>query len=199
MIELVFASNNPNKVREIQNLLGSDYKILSLRDLDPNCDIPETASTLEGNALQKARYVKQRFGYNCFADDTGLEVEALNGQPGVHSARYSGNLSNFNNENARTQANIDKLLANLKDKPNRKARFRTVIALIEGDKETLFEGIVEGEIDTQREGTDGFGYDPVFKPEGSERSFAQMGLDEKNKISHRARAMNKLVAYLQSK
>ena len=188
-MEIVFASNNLNKIREINNVLGNSFKLLSLRDIGMEEDIPENEATLEGNALLKARFIHNATGMNVFADDTGLETEALNGDPGVHSARFAG-------ENKDSEANIDKLLALLEKKTSRKARFRTVIALILDGKEHLFEGTVAGEIITERRGKMGFGYDPVFLPEGRKLTFAEMDLDEKNKISHRARAFAGLKAFL---
>ena len=188
-MEIVFASNNLNKIREINNVLGNSFKLLSLKDICMEEDIPENEATLEGNALLKARFIHNATGMNVFADDTGLETEALNGDPGVHSARFAG-------ENKDSEANIDKLLALLEKKTSRKARFRTVIAIILDGKEHLFEGIVEGEIITERRGKMGFGYDPVFLPEGRKLTFAEMDLDEKNKISHRARAFAGLKAFL---
>jgi XTP/dITP diphosphohydrolase len=188
-MELIFATNNQHKALEISSLLGGSLEVKSLADLDYTDEIPETGETLEENALQKARFVHQRWGKNCFADDTGLEVDALNGAPGVFSARYAG-------EEKDSAANIRKLLEELQDRDNRKARFRTVIALIIDDREMLFEGIVEGQILKTPEGSDGFGYDPVFKPDEANLSFAQMPLNEKNLISHRARAMNKLTDFL---
>lgn len=188
-MELIFATNNANKVREINEVLGNSFTLNSLRDYCFTDDIPETSDTLEGNALQKARYVYERIGKDVFADDTGLEVEVLDGQPGVHSARFAG-------ENKDPEANIDKLLMMLEGKTNRKARFRTVIALITDGEEHLFEGIVNGEIISERRGTDGFGYDPVFVPENGGLTFAEMPLHEKNKISHRARAFGKLKEFL---
>ncbi|RCW31984.1 non-canonical purine NTP diphosphatase [Marinilabilia salmonicolor] len=188
-MELIFATNNQHKALEISSILGGSLAIKSLGDLDYTDEIPETGETLEENALQKARFVHRRWGKNCFADDTGLEVDALNGAPGVFSARYAG-------EEKDSAANIRKLLEELQDQDNRKARFRTVIALIIDDREMLFEGIVEGQILKTPEGSDGFGYDPVFKPDEANLSFAQMPLIEKNLISHRARAMNKLTDFL---
>lgn len=163
-------------------------EILSLKDIDCDDDIPETADTLEGNAIIKARWVKNRYGYDCFADDTGLEVEVLNGAPGVYSARYAG-------DGHDSQANMKLLLSNMMDKDNRKARFRTVVALIEGDDERLFEGIVNGFITNEPKGTSGFGYDPIFQPEGHDVTFAEMNAEEKNSISHRGRAVAKLIDY----
>jgi XTP/dITP diphosphohydrolase len=191
-MELLFASNNSHKVTEINNILGNSFVLKGLKDAGITEDIPETAPTLEGNALQKARYVHEKTGRDVFADDTGLEVESLNGMPGVNSARFAG-------ENKDSDANIDKLLLMLKGKENRKARFRTVIALIIGGEEHLFEGIVEGTIISDRRGREGFGYDPVFVPEGRDITFAEMPLTEKNKISHRARAFEKLRAFLMSR
>lgn len=189
---IVFATNNEHKLSEVRSIVGDKIDILSLADIDCNDDIPENADTLEGNALQKAEYIFQKYGFSCFADDTGLEVEALNGQPGVHTARYA-----FADHND-PQANVDKLLDEMKEKSNRRARFRTAITLIlqEDGKPQLFEGIVEGEIATERRGTDGFGYDPVFIPEHREKTFADLGPEVKNTISHRARATKKLVDYL---
>ncbi|WP_010662215.1 non-canonical purine NTP diphosphatase [Marinilabilia salmonicolor] len=188
-MELIFATNNQHKALEIKSLLGKSMNIKSLSDLNFTDEIPETGKTLEENALQKARFVHQRWGKNCFADDTGLEVDTLNGAPGVLSARYAG-------EEKNSAANIRKLLKKLEGQNNRKARFRTVIALIIDEKEMLFEGVVEGRILENPKGKDGFGYDPVFKPNEADLSFAQMPLAEKNLISHRARAMKKLTDFL---
>lgn len=190
MKKLVFATNNAHKLDEIRAILGNKMEILSLNDIDCHADIPETADTLEGNAALKAQYIYKNFGLDCFADDTGLEVEALNGAPGIYSARYAGG------EGHDSEANMKKLLAEMEGKENRKARFRTAICLIEDGKEHLFEGIVNGEIIQERRGGSGFGYDPVFVPEGYTETFAEMGNDEKNKISHRARAVAKLCDYL---
>ncbi len=190
-MEIVFASNNKNKIREIKSVLEDSFTLLSLADLGLEDDIPEDENTLEGNALHKARTIYSATGKNVFADDTGLEIEALDGQPGVHSARFAG-------DDKDSAANIEKVLALLGKSNNRKARFRTVIALILGGKEYLFEGIVSGLIIDEKRGTMGFGYDPVFVPEGGSLTFAQMGLDEKNKISHRARAFEKLRLFLSS-
>lgn len=189
---LVFASQNENKIREIHGILGNSFKIMGLKDLDIVDDIPETQDTIEGNALQKARYVHDMTGSNVFADDTGLEVEALDGLPGVHSARFAG-------EDKNSDANIDKLLKMLEGKDNRKARFKTVIALIYHNEEYLFEGIVDGSIIFERKGTEGFGYDSVFVPDGSPVTFAQMSFEEKNNMSHRARAFEKLRSFLKDK
>ncbi|MFV0592321.1 MAG: non-canonical purine NTP diphosphatase [Draconibacterium sp.] len=188
-MELVFATNNRHKVKEIQTILGEEFKLLSLKDIGCNEDIPEEQETLEGNASQKAFYVYNKYGYNCFADDTGLEIEALNGEPGVYSARYAG-------EEKNPEANMQKVLTKLAKINNRNARFRTVISLVINGKEVLFEGIVNGEILTEKRGGAGFGYDPVFKPDEKNQSFAEMELSEKNKISHRGRAVQKLVEYL---
>ena len=189
--EIVFATNNLHKLSEIREIIGDKFKILSLSEIGCNEDIPETASTLEGNAEIKARYVKEHYGYDCFADDTGLEVEALNGAPGVLSARYAGEAHD-------SQANMDLLLKNMRCEENRNARFRTVIALLVNDELTLIDGIVEGEIMLEREGEGGFGYDPIFKPIESEFTFAQMSSEEKNKISHRGRATAKLIEKLEN-
>lgn len=186
--KLVFATNNRNKLIEVQAMLP-DYELLCLEDIGCTEEIPETADTLEGNALLKATYVKDRFGFDCFADDTGLEVTSLNNEPGVYSARYAG-------EGKDSNANMDKLLTNLSSESDRSARFRTVIALISNGETHYFEGIVNGEILHSKQGNDGFGYDPIFQPEGFNVSFAEMTLQEKNKISHRARAVNALINYL---
>jgi XTP/dITP diphosphohydrolase len=188
-MELVFATNNQHKLREINHVLGDSFKLLSLADIGMEEDIPETEPTLEGNALQKARYIYKATGLDVFADDTGLETEALNGEPGVHSARFAG-------ESKDSGLNIDKLLLLLGDNPNRKAQFRTLIALILKGREYIFEGKVKGNILTERRGKEGFGYDPVFMPDGSSLTFAEMDLSEKNKISHRARAFEKLRKFL---
>jgi XTP/dITP diphosphohydrolase len=188
-MKLVFATNNPHKLKEIQPLLGEQITLVSLNDIGHLNDLPEEQETLEGNASQKAKYVYDHYGLNCFADDTGLEVEALNGMPGVYSARYAGDDKN-------PQANINKLLKELNGATNRKARFRTVISLIIDGREKRFDGIVNGEIIDYMRGTEGFGYDPIFIPEGYNITFAEMPLDEKNKISHRSRAINKLAEYL---
>lgn len=188
---IVFASNNEHKVKEIKSILGNSFTLRSLSDLKITDDIPEEEPLLEGNALAKARYIYKVTGMNVFADDTGLETEALNGLPGVHSARFAG-------EGRDPSANIDKLLHLLENSENRRARFRTVIALIFKNKEYLFEGIVNGNITLDRRGKEGFGYDPVFMPEGKNLTFAEMNLDEKNTISHRARAFEKLKEFLTS-
>ncbi len=189
-MEIIFATNNDHKLHEVSEYLKHTYKIVSLKEIGCFDDIPETADTLEGNALLKARYVHERFGKDCFADDTGLEVEALNNAPGVYSARYAG-------ADKDAGANMRKLLAELSDEPNRKARFRTVIALIKGGKEYLFEGEVRGIILHEPKGVNGFGYDPVFMPENYDKSFAELDLSVKNTISHRANAVKKLVEFLQ--
>ena len=191
-MKIVFATNNKNKLKEIREILGDDFEIVSLKDIGCDVDIPETADTLEGNALQKAQYVWKHYHLNCFADDTGLEVEALGGAPGVHSARYADGTDHD------SEANMRKLLTELGDNDNRKAQFRTVIALILKGKTTLFEGIVEGRIDREKHGTEGFGYDPLFIPDGYDQSFAELGMDIKNHISHRARAVAKLAEYMKS-
>nr|WP_239469666.1 non-canonical purine NTP diphosphatase [Bacteroides caecigallinarum] len=190
MKKLVFATNNAHKLEEIRAILGDKVEILSLNDINCHADIPETADTLQGNAALKAQYIYENYGLDCFADDTGLEVEALNGAPGIYSARYAGG------EGHDSEANMKKLLSEMQDKENRKARFRTVICLIEDGKEHFFEGIVNGSIIRERKGGAGFGYDPVFMPDGYSETFAEMGNDEKNKISHRARAVQKLCEYL---
>ncbi|HEX2977207.1 MAG TPA: RdgB/HAM1 family non-canonical purine NTP pyrophosphatase [Bacteroidales bacterium] len=188
-MELVFASANQHKVREINSIIGESIKLLGLKDLQITEDIPEEEPTLEGNALAKARYVHNLTGRNVFADDTGLEIEALGGQPGVHSARFAG-------ESKDSAANIEKVQRLLGDNPNRNARFRTVIALIMEGEEYLFEGIVSGKIIREKRGSEGFGYDPVFIPDGKSRTFAEMDLSEKNTVSHRARAFMKLHDFL---
>lgn len=189
MKEIVFATNNAHKLQEIRDIVGNKYKILSLRDIDCHEDINETASTLEGNAEIKARYIKEHYGYDCFADDTGLEVEALGGAPGVYSARYAG-------EEHDSVRNMNLLLQNMKGVENRKARFRTVIALIVGDELTMMDGIVNGAIAETPEGDGGFGYDPVFIPENCNETFASMSSEQKNSMSHRGRATSKLIDYL---
>jgi XTP/dITP diphosphohydrolase len=188
-MELVFATNNKHKIREISALLNDDFRILGLTDLNITEEIPEEAETLEENAMFKARFVHEKTGMNVFADDTGLEVSALGGAPGVYSARYAGEAKSFDD-------NIDKLLREMGSASERSARFRTVIALILDGNEYLFEGIVEGEIIRERRGTGGFGYDPVFIASGYDKTFAEIPLEEKNSISHRARAMKQLLAFL---
>ena len=192
---LIMATNNEHKLKEVRQIL--DYKDILIKGLEEvGCydDIPETADTLEGNALLKARYMYSHYGVDCFADDTGLEVETLDGQPGVFTARF-GQMNGYGNSHD-ADANIQSLLDKLKGKENRKARFRTVIALVCEGKEYIFEGIVEGEILTEKSGQEGFGYDPIFSPEGKGISFAEMSAEEKNQISHRGRAVEKLIAWL---
>ena len=186
---IVFATNNNHKLREIKSILGNSFSLLSMSDLNINEDIPENEPDLEGNALIKAGYIHNVTGMNVFADDTGLEIEALNGQPGVHSARFAG-------EGKDSAANIEKVMTLLGKTENRKARFRTVIALIFENKEYLFEGVVDGNIINEKRGKEGFGYDPVFIPSGKNMTFAEMDLAEKNTISHRARAFEKLREFL---
>ena len=188
-MSLVFATNNKHKLEELQAILGNEFRLLSLSETGCNEEIPEDQDTLEGNASQKAFYLYNKFGFNCFADDTGLEIEALGGEPGVYSARYAG-------EEKSAEANIAKVLDKMAKIKNRKARFRTVISLVIDGVERQFEGVVEGQILTEKKGMSGFGYDPIFQPEGFEVSFAQMELADKNKISHRGRAVEKLVNYL---
>ena len=192
-MKIVFATNNQHKLSEIRQIIGNQIEILSLSDIGCHDDIPETADTLEGNALQKAQYVYDHYHLSCFADDTGLEVDALNGAPGVYSARYAG-------EGHDSEANMSKLLRELGNNNHRNARFRTVIALILSDGEHvekhIFEGIASGSIIKERRGTEGFGYDPLFLPDGYEMTFAELGNDVKNKISHRAKAVEKLAAFL---
>lgn len=187
--KLVFATNNLHKLTEIKAILGEQIDILSLNDINCHVDIPETADTLEGNAKMKAEYIYQHYHLDCFADDTGLEVRALNGAPGVFSARYAG-------EGHDSQENMKKLLEHLKGKTNREAQFRTAICLIENGEEHLFEGLVKGKIIEEKRGEAGFGYDPVFVPDGYDKTFAELGEDIKNQISHRARAVKKLCDYL---
>lgn len=188
--KFIFATNNDHKLQEVSGMVGEKVEIFSLKDIGCHADIPETADTLEGNALLKAQFVWEHYHTDCFADDTGLEVEALDGAPGVYSARYAGG------DGHDSEANMKKLLKELESVENRKARFRTVFALIVDGKEHLFEGIVNGEIIKVRKGTSGFGYDPIFVPEGYTQTFAEMGNELKNKISHRAVAMNKLCRFL---
>lgn len=189
MKKFVFATNNEHKLEEVSAILGGKIELLSMKDIHCNVDIPETADTLEGNALIKARYIFENYQLDCFADDTGLEVEALNGAPGVYSARYAGDAHN-------SEANMKKLLNDLEGIENRKAQFRTVFALIINGKDHLFEGIVKGVITKNRRGTSGFGYDPIFIPEGYTQTYAEMGNELKNEISHRALATNKLCYFL---
>lgn len=190
-MKLVFATNNKHKLAELQAILGNHFQLLSLTDIGCNEEIPEEQPTLEGNARQKALYVFEKYNIPCFADDTGLEIEALNGAPGVYSARYAG-------ENKNSDANMDKVLAEMTKIKNRNARFRTVISYISDGNEKQFEGVVKGKILTEKRGNSGFGYDPIFQPDGFDLTFAEMKLEDKNKISHRGRAVAKLVAYLQS-
>lgn len=188
-MQLVFASNNKNKIYELQSMLPESITILSLESIGCFEDIPETADTIEGNAIQKANYVTQKYGFDCFADDTGLEVDALNGEPGVFSARYAGEQRNADD-------NMNKLLVNLSDKNNRAAQFKTVIALNLKGEQHLFTGIAKGAITLEKIGNQGFGYDPIFQPEGFTQTFAQLSLDIKNKISHRGKATQELIAFL---
>ena len=190
--KLVFATNNAHKLGEISAILGEKVELLSLKDINCHADIPETADTLEGNAMLKAEYIFENYGLDCFADDTGLEVEALNGAPGVYSARYAGG------EEHNAEANMQKLLQNMQGVQNRKAQFRTAICLILDGKKHLFEGIVKGEIIKEKRGSSGFGYDPIFVPEGYTKTFAEMGNETKNKISHRALAVEKLCRFLKA-
>ncbi len=188
-MKIVFATGNQNKVKEVQALMPSHITLLSLKDIDCNDDIPETQNTIEGNAIQKAEYIKTHFGYDCFADDTGLEVEALNGAPGVYSARYAGEQKN-------AEDNMQKVLSELKGENNRSAQFKTVIALYLNGKLHTFTGICKGEITEKKHGEKGFGYDPIFKPENHEQTFAEMELGLKNSIGHRGKAVTQLVDFL---
>ena len=195
-MKIIFATNNPHKLSEIREILGERFEVLSLNDIGCHADIPETSDNLEGNALLKALYIYENYHISCFADDTGLEVDALNGAPGVFSARYAG-------EGHDSEANMQKLLHELGENNNRNARFRTVIALIIIDEDIhkakdvrTFEGIVEGKITREKHGKEGFGYDPIFQPNGYDETFAQLGMDIKNHISHRAKAVEKLAQYL---
>lgn len=189
-MKLVFASNNKNKIAEIQQLIPLGITILSLEEIGCYVDIPETASTIEGNAILKANYVTEHFGYDCFADDTGLEVEVLNGEPGVYSARYAGEQKNADD-------NMNKVLDALENHTNRKAQFKTVIALNIHNEQHLFTGIASGEIITVKKGDKGFGYDPIFKPNELDKTFAELSMEEKSKYSHRAKAVNQLLTFLQ--
>lgn len=189
MKKLIFSTNNEHKLEEVRAILNGIYSILSLKDIGDNTDIPETGTTLEDNAFIKADYLFGTYGYDCFADDTGLEVEALNNAPGVYSARYAG-------EQRSSVDNVNKLLIELRGKQNRKARFRTVIALVLDGKKYYFEGTIHGVITESPRGDSGFGYDPIFQPDGYDRTFAELGLEEKNKISHRAIAVQKLATFL---
>ena len=188
-MKLVFATNNLNKLSEIRSLVPVGIEILSLKDINCNEELPETNPTLQENALQKARYVFNNYGFNCFADDTGLEIETLGGEPGVYSARYAG-------EDCSAEDNMKKVLNRLAGGQHRSANFRTVIALIIDRKETLFEGACKGRIAKARSGAEGFGYDPIFIPDGFRETFAEMNKDEKGSISHRGKAVEKLVSYL---
>ena len=190
-MKLIFATNNQHKVDEIRSVVGNKLEIITLKEAGIDIDIPEPYLTLEENASGKSKTIFEMTGINCFSEDTGLEVSALNGEPGVKSARYAGDTRSFD-------ANIDKLLINLAGKTDRTARFRTVISLILGGNETLFEGICEGKIIKEKKGGQGFGYDPVFIPDGSTKTFAEMGMQEKNQFSHRKKATEKLVAFLNS-
>ena len=190
-MKIVFASNNLNKVKEISNQLPDDIEILSLADINCTEDIPETGNTIESNAIIKANYVTEKYGLPCFADDTGLEIEALNGEPGVYSARYAGAEKN-------DDKNMELVLEKLAEKTNRKARFKTVIALNINNEQQLFTGIVEGNIIHKKVGTNGFGYDPIFVPNGFETTFAQMDLEQKNSISHRGKAVKQLIDFLKN-
>jgi XTP/dITP diphosphohydrolase len=190
-MKLVFATNNKNKILEVQQMLPDNIEILSLESIGCIEDIPETADTIEENAIMKANYITEKYGYDCFADDTGLEVETLNGEPGVYSARYAG-------EHRSSEDNMNKLLEALADKTNRKAHFKTVIVLNLNGTQQLFTGIAEGEITLDKAGNQGFGYDPIFKPNGYEVTFAQLSLEEKGQISHRGKATEQLIAFLKN-
>lgn len=187
-MQLVFATNNPNKLKEVRELFPKEINLLSLEDIGCKEDIPETAPDLEGNAILKANFVTKRYGYACFADDTGLLINALNGAPGVYSARYAGNQKN-------SEDNMNKVLAELQNQADRSAHFKTVIALNINQQQFLFQGIVEGEITTDRKGLEGFGYDPIFTPKGYNKTFAELPLSIKNQISHRAKAIQELLAF----
>ncbi len=188
-MKLIFATNNQHKVEEIRKIIGNEFELMTLKEAGIDIDIPEPHDTLEANATEKSQTIYNMTGTNCFSEDTGLEVAALNGEPGVKSARYAGDGRSFDQ-------NIEKLLTNLADQPDRSARFRTVISLLIDGKETLFEGICEGRIISERKGSQGFGYDPVFVPGGSDLSFAEMSMEEKARFSHRRKATDKLVAFL---
>lgn len=194
--KIVFATNNAHKLGEVREIVGDEIEILSLAEINCHDDIPETAGTLEGNALQKARWVKEKYGYDCFADDTGLEVDALGGEPGVNSARYAAMHGGTDHD---SKANMTLLLKKMDGKVNRAARFRTVVALLMDSEQHLFEGKVEGSIIESPKGSDGFGYDPVFVPEGYDVTFAEMTSEEKNSLSHRRRAMDNLMNYFENK
>lgn len=188
-MKICFATNNPKKIEEVKAALGDSFEIVSLKDIGCLDELPETGDTLEHNAFQKAKYVKEHFGVDCFADDTGLEVDALEGEPGVYSGRYAG-------EPRSDERNIDLLIKNLDKTSMRTARFKTVIALLLGNEEYKFEGVAEGEILKERRGNGGFGYDPIFLPKGYSKSFAELSLTEKNKISHRGKAVSELISFL---
>ena len=190
-MKLVFATNNQHKLRELQQILGDKIQLLSLKDINCFEEIPENQETLEGNASEKSFFIFNKYGYNCFADDTGLEIDALNGEPGVYSARYAG-------EEKNAEANMQKVLQKMHEIKNRKARFRTVISLVIDGHESQFEGVINGIILPERKGEEGFGYDPIFQPDGFEESFAEMNAEQKNQISHRGRAVHKLVEFLTS-
>ena len=189
-MKIVFATNNPNKLKEIQTLIPKEIEIISLKEIGCTEDIPETGDTLDANAFQKVHYVKENYNYDCFSDDTGLEIDALNGAPGIYSARYAG-------PEKSAESNIEKILNELQGK-NRKAKFRTAIALTLNNEEHLFEGEINGHISKAKQGNEGFGYDPIFIPENEKRSFAQMSMEEKGAISHRGRSVKKLVTYLKN-
>jgi len=189
MRKIIFATNNKHKLEEVQQILDNNFEVLGLKEIGFEGDIPETGKALGENASIKSKFVFENFGMNCFSDDTGLEIEALNGRPGVYSARYAG-------EEGNAEKNIEKALIELRGKQNRKARFRTVVSLILDGKEHFFEGIVNGQIIDEKRGRDGFGYDPVFMPDGYKLTFAEMPAEQKNKISHRGRAINKLAEFL---
>tara|TARA_R110000850_G_scaffold150497_1_gene273140 strand:+ start:34658 stop:35245 length:588 start_codon:yes stop_codon:yes gene_type:complete len=191
-MKIVFATNNANKLKEVQSQLPATIELLSLEDIGCTEDIPETSPTIKGNALQKANYIKNKFGYDCFADDTGLEVEVLKGEPGVYSARYAGEQKNADD-------NMNKLLAALEGKTNRKAQFKTVVALISEGNTQTFTGICKGVIITSKNGEKGFGYDPVFQPDGYDITFAEMDLETKNSIGHRGKAIRQLLEFLTTK
>ena len=189
-MNIVFASNNKNKIHEIQSMLPENIQIVSLESIGCLEEIPETADSIEGNAILKANYITQKYGFDCFADDTGLEVDSLNGQPGVFSARYAGEQKNADD-------NMNRLLEELSNKSNRNAQFKTVIALNFKEKQYLFTGIASGEITLEKKGTGGFGYDPIFKPSGYEKTFAELSLEIKNEISHRGKATKRLIEFLE--
>ncbi|MDO4727913.1 MAG: non-canonical purine NTP diphosphatase [Bacteroidota bacterium] len=191
-MKLIFASNNQHKIQEIQKMIPANYQILSLKDIGCTENIPETADTIEGNAVLKAQYIHQKYGVNCFADDSGLEVQVLNNAPGVNSARYAG-------EDKNDQHNMQKLLQDLENQSDRKARFKTVICLIFNNQQYLFEGVINGVITTELRGGNGFGYDPIFAPNGSDKTFAEMSNTEKNNISHRAKAVEQLIKFIESR